>query len=159
MRPRAVWNIRLHLAPLQAPAIFRRKYFLNGVPAFTYPGFTYTERGRSLPTPCCAVDTVVLRERCRQQIQRVASKGREAYQLRTAVPGALHVLARIRLRLYLFDVNKAVAWGPNPYNRNSVFVANTIYELPVGRGKTFMSDSGRVYNYLIGGWEVTNTLT
>jgi hypothetical protein len=58
-----------------------------------------------------------------------------------------------------FDVNKAVAWGPNPYNRNSVFVANTIYELPVGRGKTFMSNSGRALNYLVGGWEVTNTLT
>ena len=33
----------------------RRKYFLNGVPAFTYPGFLHTDGSTS--NPCCAVDT------------------------------------------------------------------------------------------------------
>ncbi len=42
-----------------------------------------------------------------------------------------------------YSVNKKYAWGPNGYNRNQVFVANTIYELPVGRGKRFLTDSGR----------------
>jgi len=36
------------------PQADRRKYFLNGVPAFTYPGFT-TPSGA--PLTCCAVDT------------------------------------------------------------------------------------------------------
>jgi len=58
-----------------------------------------------------------------------------------------------------YSVNPKVAWGPNPYNRNQVFVANTIYELPVGTGKKFMSDAGRAMNLVVGGWQVTNTLT
>jgi hypothetical protein len=58
-----------------------------------------------------------------------------------------------------FNINKKIAWGPNQNNRNQVFVANTIYELPIGRGKTFMGDSGRIKDLIIGGWQVTNTLT
>jgi len=44
--------------PAQPPAD-RRRLFLNGVPAFTYPGFTFTDAsGVVQPTPpCCAVDT------------------------------------------------------------------------------------------------------
>jgi hypothetical protein len=55
-------------------------------------------------------------------------------------------------------VDKKFAYGPNPDNRNHVFVINTVYELPVGRGKKFMSDIGRAADLLIGGWQVTNTL-
>jgi hypothetical protein len=57
-----------------------------------------------------------------------------------------------------FDVDKKFAWGPNPYNRNQVFVVNAIYELPIGKGKKFMGDIGRAADLLIGGWQVTNTL-
>jgi hypothetical protein len=37
-------------------------------------------------------------------------------------------------------------------------VANTVYELPFGRGKRFMSDAGRAEDLLIGGWQLSNTL-
>jgi hypothetical protein len=56
-------------------------------------------------------------------------------------------------------VNRSVAYGPNPFNRKSVFVGNVIYELPVGRGKHFLSDAGRVLDYAVGGWQITNTTT
>jgi hypothetical protein len=56
-------------------------------------------------------------------------------------------------------VNKAIAWGPNPYNRNNVFVVNAIYELPVGRGKHFLSDANRAVDFVVGGWQITNTTT
>jgi hypothetical protein len=58
-----------------------------------------------------------------------------------------------------FPIDKKIAWGPNPNNRNNVFVANVIYELPVGKGKKFMSDVSRFMDYAVGGWQVTNTLT
>ncbi len=58
-----------------------------------------------------------------------------------------------------YSVDKKVAWGPNQYNRNQVFVANTIYELPFGRGKKFMSGASRLQDLVIGGWQITNTLT
>jgi hypothetical protein len=58
-----------------------------------------------------------------------------------------------------FSVNKAFAWGPNGFNRNQEFVANTIYELPIGRGKKYMSSAGRITDLAIGGWQISNTLT
>src|SRR5262249_6479711 len=57
-----------------------------------------------------------------------------------------------------YSVDKRIAYGPNPANRNNVFVVNTIYELPFGKGKKFFGDSGRAADLLIGGWQVTNTL-
>ena len=43
------------------------------------------------------------------------------------------------------------------YNRNQVFVINTIYELPIGKGKRFMGDAGRAMDLVVGGWQITNT--
>jgi hypothetical protein len=135
---------------------FRRKYFLNGVPAFSYPGFT-TPTGQ--PLTCCAVDTGYFGNDADNKYNalQVKAEKRTSYGLQFLAHYTFsHAYA---YNDAYFDVDKKVAWGPNQYNRNSVFVANTIYELPVGRGKTFMSDSGRALNFLIGGWEVTNTLT
>src|SRR6202040_3971890 len=50
-----------------------------------------------------------------------------------------------------------VAYGPNDFVRNQVFVINTVYALPFGRGKMFLGNSGRAVDYLVGGWQVTNT--
>jgi hypothetical protein len=138
------------------PQSFRRKYFLNGVPAFSYPGFT-TPTGK--PLTCCAVDTGYFGNDADNKYNalQVKAEKRTSYGLQFLAHYTFsHAYA---YNDSYFDVNKVIAWGPNQYNRNSVFVANTIYELPVGRGKTFMSDSGRALNFLIGGWEVTNTLT
>jgi hypothetical protein len=146
--------------PAQAPAN-RRRLFLNGVPAFTYPGFTFTDAlGVVHPTPpCCAVDTSYYGNDADNKYNALQIKAEKR------VSSGLQFLAHYTFsHAYDYDggyysVNKKFAWGPNPYNRNQVFVANTIYELPVGRGKTFMSDSGRALNLIVGGWQVTNTLT
>jgi outer membrane receptor protein involved in Fe transport len=138
------------------PQSNRRKYFLNGVPAFTYPGFT-TPTGA--PLTCCAVDTGYFGNDADNKYNalQIKAEKRTSYGLQFLAHYTFsHAYAYDST---YFDVNKSVAWGPNPYNRNQVFVANTIYELPVGRGKKFMSDSGRVMDFLIGGWQVTNTLT
>ena len=51
----------------------------------------------------------------------------------------------------------AIAWGPVDFNRNQVWVLNTVYELPFGKGKRFLGNSGRAMDYAIGGWQISNT--
>jgi hypothetical protein len=65
-------------------------------------------------------------------------------------------------RAYNYDSNyyagdHKVAWGPVDFNRNHVWVLNTVYELPFGKGKKFLGDSSKAMNYAIGGWQVSNT--
>jgi outer membrane receptor protein involved in Fe transport len=50
-----------------------------------------------------------------------------------------------------------VAYGPDNMNRNHVFIANVVYQLPFGRGKTFGANSGRALDAVIGGWEMSTT--
>ncbi len=57
-----------------------------------------------------------------------------------------------------FADNAKLAYGPDPFNRNNVFVLSTVYELPFGKGKKFMGDSSRAVDLLIGGWQMSNTL-
>jgi Carboxypeptidase regulatory-like domain/TonB dependent receptor len=146
--------------PAQAPAN-RRRLFLNGVPAFTYPGFTFTDAmGVVHPTPpCCAVDTSYYGNDADNKYNALQIKAEKR------ISAGLQFLAHYTFsHAFAYDnnyysVNKKFAWGPNPFNRNQVFVANAIYELPVGRGKKFMTGSGRAMDLLVGGWQVTNTLT
>jgi hypothetical protein len=141
----------------------RRKLFLNGVPAFTYPGFTVTQVINGVPTQvpltCCAVDTGYFGNDADNKYNALQVK------VEKRISSGLQFLAHYTFsHAYAydstyFDVDKKVAWGPNPFNRNQVFVANTVYELPVGRGKRFLSNSGRAMDLIAGGWQVTNTLT
>jgi len=56
-----------------------------------------------------------------------------------------------------YAISHRIAHGPADFNRNSVFVLNTVYELPIGKGKKFMGNSSRAMDYLVGGWGITNT--
>jgi hypothetical protein len=139
----------------------RRQYFVNGVPAFTYPGSTFTDaQGVVHPTPgCCAVDTGYFGNDADNKYNalQVKAEKRTSYGLQFLAHYTFsHAYA---YDASYFDVNKRFAWGPNPYNRNQVFVANVIYELPIGRGKKFLGDAGRAMDLAFGGWQVTNTTT
>ncbi len=147
--------------PAQSPAD-RRRLFLNGVPAFTYPGFTFVDPITHLVTatpPCCAVDT--------SYYGNDADNKYNALQLKAEkrVSAGLQFLAHYTFsHAYAYDnnyfsVNKKFSWGPNPFNRNQVVVVNAIYELPVGKGKKFMGNIGRAADLVIGGWQITNTTT
>jgi hypothetical protein len=138
------------------PQADRRKYFLNGVPAFTYPGFT-TPSGA--PLTCCAVDTGYFGNDADNKYNalQIKAEKRTSYGFQFLAHYTFsHAYAYDST---YFDVNKAIAWGPNPYNRNNVFVVNAIYELPVGRGKHFLSDANRAVDFVVGGWQITNTTT
>jgi len=139
----------------------RRPLFLNGVPAFTYPGFTFVDAfGNTQPTPpCCAVDTNYYGNDADNKYNALQIKAEKR------VSSGLQFIAHYTFsHAFAYDstyfpINKRIAWGPNQNNRNQVFVANTIYELPVGKGKRFMGNAGRVADLVLGGWQVTNTLT
>jgi len=128
----------------------RRRFFLNGVPAFTYGApFNYT---------CCAVDM--------SYFGNDANNNYEALQVKAEkrISNGLQFLAHYTFshaNFYdsgYYSVNPKYAYGPDDQSRNHVFVINTIYELPFGKGKKYMSGSGRATDLLIGGWQVTDTL-
>jgi hypothetical protein len=56
-----------------------------------------------------------------------------------------------------YAISHPIAWGPVDFNRNHVFVINTVYELPFGKGKTYLGDVSKGMDYLVGGWQLTNT--
>src|SRR5712691_3180386 len=126
---------------------FRRRLFLNGVPTFTYPNF---------PGVTCCSDSPG------DYFGNDADNKYNALQVKVEkrVSNGLQFMAHYTYsKAYFYDggyfsVDKKYAWGPDDYNRNHVFVINTVYELPIGRGKKFMSDAGRVKDLVIGGWQV-----
>ena len=139
----------------------RRPFFLNGIPAFTYPGSTFTDAaGHVHPTPaCCAVDLG-------NWFGNDGDNKYNAIQIKAEkrVSQGLQFLAHYTYsHAYAYDsgyfsVDKKLSWGPNPDNRKNAFVVNSVYELPVGRGKKFLTNTNRAADLLIGGWQITNTL-
>ena len=56
-----------------------------------------------------------------------------------------------------YAISHPLSYGPVDFNRNHVWVLNTVYELPFGKGKKYMGDSNRAVDYIIGGWQISNT--
>jgi len=56
-----------------------------------------------------------------------------------------------------YAIDHRIAWGPVDFSRNHVFVFNTVYELPFGKGKSFLGDANRAMDYIVGGWQLSNT--
>ncbi len=132
------------------PEAFRRRLFLNGVPAFTYGApFNYV---------CCTVDLGYFGNDASNKYNALQVKAEKRFS------NGLQFIAHYTYsHAYnhnddYFSVDPRVAYGPDDFNRNHVFVINTVYELPLGKGKKFMSSAGRATDLLIGGWQVTNTL-
>ena len=49
-------------------------------------------------------------------------------------------------------------WGRQDYNRDSVLILSSLYELPVGKGKHFMGNLGRGADMVLGGWQWNATV-
>jgi len=56
-----------------------------------------------------------------------------------------------------YAVSHLYSWGRVDFNRDHVWVFNPIYELPFGKGKKYMGDASRAKDYIIGGWQISNT--
>jgi hypothetical protein len=59
---------------------------------------------------------------------------------------------------FLYAVAPLSAYGPDDMNRDKTFIFNGTYELPFGKGKRFAGGASGALNYIIGGWQITNTL-
>lgn len=50
-------------------------------------------------------------------------------------------------------------WGPSDFNRTQMFVFNSIYQLPVGEGKKYLSNANGFVRTLLGNWNLGGILT
>ena len=50
-------------------------------------------------------------------------------------------------------------WGLAPFDIRNSFVASGTYDLPIGRGRTYMSSASKLANGFLGGWSVNWILT
>jgi Carboxypeptidase regulatory-like domain/TonB dependent receptor len=58
---------------------------------------------------------------------------------------------------FLYD--PSIMYGRPNWQRNQIFSASTIYELPFGKGKAFASHVSNAMNYVVGGWQLANNTT
>ena len=129
------------------PTAFRRRFFLNGVPSFTAAG-----------EACCSTDVG-------NYFGNDASAHYSAFQMKVEkhFSQGLQFLAHYTYsHAYNYDnnyysVDSRIGYGPDDFSRNHVFVLSAVYELPVGRGKRFLSDAGRALDLVVGGWQVSST--
>jgi hypothetical protein len=57
------------------------------------------------------------------------------------------------------NANLTHNWGNADNDIRHAFVGTVLYELPWGRGRTWITNAPRVVDYLIGGWQWNNILT
>ena len=133
------------------PQSSRRRFNLNGVPTFVYTG-------QFAGLTCCATDV-------NDYFGNDASSHYNALQVKLEKRFAqgLQFLAHYTYsHAYnynddYFSVDPKFGYGPDDFSRNHVFVISTVYELPFGRGKKYFSGIGRAADFIIGGWQVSNT--
>lgn len=58
-----------------------------------------------------------------------------------------------------YNIDPEVNYGRADFERTHNFVFSQLYELPIGRGKKFLSDIGRVANAFLGGWQFNSNTT
>ncbi|MGH9546586.1 MAG: TonB-dependent receptor [Terriglobales bacterium] len=56
-----------------------------------------------------------------------------------------------------YAISHPISYGPVDFNRNHVFVFNTVYELPFGRGKKYFGNVSKAADYAVGGWQFSDT--
>ncbi len=82
----------------------------------------------------------------------------------TRLPGLI-VLAHYTLsaaRNYddnYFIHNRDIGYGPTSFDRKHSLTFSEVWELPFGRGKSYMGDASRPVNLLVGGWQIASNTT
>ncbi len=133
------------------PANNRRRFFLNGVPTFTYTGFPGN-------TQCCSSDIGnYFGNDASSHYNALQIKVEKRFSQGFQLLGHYTYAHAYNYDSGYFSVNQKYAYGPDDFNRNHVFVLSMVYELPFGKGKHFMSDAGKVTNLIVGGWQISNT--
>ena len=58
-----------------------------------------------------------------------------------------------------FFFNRALQRGRQDFDRTHIFVMANTYELPIGRGKKYLSNASKALNYVVGGFQFNATTT
>ena len=54
-----------------------------------------------------------------------------------------------------YSYNPSLSYGPSDFDLTHVNTTSLIYQLPVGRGRKFAANSGRILDLAIGGWQAS----
>jgi len=134
--------------------------FANGVRPlggrFTYPGYTDPATGGVLT--CCNQDIG-------NYFGNNANSNYNALQavLEKRMSNGLQLITHFTWSKSLhYDGNyfadvPAIAYGNYDQNRTLVWVMNLVYQLPFGKGKQFAGNASGAWNYIISGWQITDT--
>jgi Carboxypeptidase regulatory-like domain/TonB dependent receptor len=137
----------------------RRPYYNK----FTYPGYFVTQIVNGVPTQvqltCCSSDV-------NNYFGNNASNNYEALviKLEKRFSNGLQFLTHYTyshanaFNDNYYSVGPKFAYGPDQFNRNHVFIISVVYQLPFGHGQKYMSGISKPANFLIGGWQLTQTL-
>ena len=63
-----------------------------------------------------------------------------------------------RVAPFLDNQNQHLDYGRADFDETHVFNLNAVYDLPFGKGKTFLNDSGGAVDRLVGGWQLGGIL-
>ena len=58
-----------------------------------------------------------------------------------------------------YNIDATQAYGPNDNQRDHLLTLASLWELPFGKGKPFLSDANRFVDMLVGGWQMNNLYT
>ena len=58
-----------------------------------------------------------------------------------------------------FIHNRALGRGPSSFDRTHVFFFTEVWDLPVGRGKKYLTGTSNGWDYAVGGWQLNSTTT
>lgn len=58
---------------------------------------------------------------------------------------------------YIHD--RSVVYGPSGFDRTHVFVFTEVWDIPIGRGRTYWADISKPLDYIFGGWQLNSTST
>ncbi|HEX8139237.1 MAG TPA: TonB-dependent receptor [Pyrinomonadaceae bacterium] len=58
---------------------------------------------------------------------------------------------------YIHD--RSVVYGPSGFDRTHVFVFTEVWDVPVGRGRKYLTGISRPLDFIIGGWQINSSTT
>jgi hypothetical protein len=58
-----------------------------------------------------------------------------------------------------YNIDQDLAYGPNDNHREHVFGLHSVWELPVGKNRRYLSDAAWPLEAILGGWQLNNVFT
>jgi hypothetical protein len=136
----------------------RRPYFN----AFSYPGYTVTQVIGGVPTQvplvCCSTDLGnYFGNNANNEYESMVIRADKRFSQGLQFMAFYTYSHAWAYNNGYYAISKPLSYGPNDMNRNHAFIANVVYQLPFGRGRKYMSGISKGLDYIVGGWQMTQT--